>query len=155
MKRTGAFTKSLAIVGTVLVWIPLVAPLVFTRWAALGTSHFNFDWLMPAELLPAAVVGGALLAWAAMRARSRRALVAWGLAIVVVSLAGSQVIAVVTGLASGAVEPTGLPVMLVMGMLAIYAAAVAELGVSGILLIRDTFARAEVAPPETGAPPEA
>lgn len=146
MKRTGALTRTLAIIGTVLAWAPLIAPLVLTRWGALGTAEFNFDWLMPAELLPAAVVGGALLAWAALRVRARRALVAWGLAIVVVSLVGSQVVAVMTGLASGATEPTGLPVVLVGGMLAIYAAAVAELGVAGILLVRDAFAREDATP---------
>jgi len=139
MKRTGAVTKVLAIAGTVLLWVPLVAPVVFTRWAALGSGHFNFDWLIPAELFPAVILGGGLLLWAALRAHARRALVAWGWGVAVGALVLSQVFAMVTGLASGAAEPTGLPMALVIGGIAIYVAATIELAISGILVISDLF----------------
>ncbi len=59
-----------------------------------------FDYLMPSELFPLA--GGLLLLWAALRARTGVGRVAWSLGIAVGALAGSQVLAVVTGLASGA-----------------------------------------------------
>ncbi len=36
---------------------------------------FRFDYLMPAELFPATLVGGGLLIWAALRAHSRRRLI--------------------------------------------------------------------------------
>jgi len=46
---------------------------------------------------------------------------------------------VVTGLASGATEPTGLAVLAVMASLVVYTLLVVELGVVGVLLIRDVF----------------
>ncbi|MCX5971526.1 MAG: hypothetical protein NTV14_08525 [Coprothermobacterota bacterium] len=66
----------------------------------------RLDYLMPAELFPAALVGGGLFILAALRARSRRVLIAW-VGVAVVFLVGSQVLAVATGLASGQTEPTG------------------------------------------------
>ena len=35
---------------------------------------FRFDYLMPVELFPAALIGGGLLVWVSLRARSRRGL---------------------------------------------------------------------------------
>lgn len=97
----------------------------------------RFDWLMPAELFVVALVGGGALLWAAIRARSRRALIGWSLGIAVVSLVGSQALAVVTGLASGATEPAGWPWALVVALLALYSLALVAMGVGGVLLIRD------------------
>ena len=50
-----------------------------------------------------------------------------------------QVIASVTGLASGETEPVGWPRALVLAALAIYALAVAAMGVGGLSLLRDLF----------------
>jgi hypothetical protein len=54
-------------------------------------------------------------------------------------LVAGQVLAVVTGLASGATEPTGPAVLAVMASLVVYTLLVVELGVVGVLLIRDVF----------------
>ncbi len=64
---------------------------------------------MPAELFPAAVAGGALLWWAALRARARQRAIGWGLAAMIGLLFGGQAVAVMTGLASGETEPAGWP----------------------------------------------
>jgi len=60
---------------------------------------------MPAELFPAALVGGGSLLWAALRVRLCRRLIGWGLGVAIGLLVGGQVLAVVTGLASGETEP--------------------------------------------------
>ena len=139
MVKKDNFTKVLAIVGTVLVWIPILAPVVFSVISLLGDGIFRFDYLMPAELFPVALVGGGLLLWAAFRARSRRGLIAWGLVIAVGFLAGGQALAEVTGLASGEIEPAGWPLALVLGALGIFALALVVMGVGGALLARDLF----------------
>ena len=139
MDRKGAFTRVLAVAGTVLVWFPILATVVISVVGSSRDRVFRFDYLMPAELFPAALVGGGLLLWAALRARSRRGLVACGLALAVGALVGGQALAVVTGLASGETGPTGLWWALVVASLVIYSLALVEIGIAGVLLARDLF----------------
>lgn len=141
MERKDVLTKILAIVGTVLVWFPILAPILLSVVGLITSRVFHLDYLMPAELFPAAWVGGGVLLWAAIRARSRRALIGWGLGIAVVSLVGGQALAVVTGLASGRTEPTGWRWALVVASLGVYSVALVTIGVGGVLLIRDLFRR--------------
>ena len=70
-EKRGIFTKILAVAGTVLVWIPLLAPVFFSVMFLIRTGMFRMDYLMPAELFLFALVGGVLLIWAALRARAR------------------------------------------------------------------------------------
>jgi hypothetical protein len=53
----------------------------------------------------------------------------------------SQVIAVVSGLASGAIEPTGLPWLAVICLLFTYDISVIGLGISGVLLLTNLFSK--------------
>lgn len=139
MEKRRVLTRVLAVVGTVLVWFPLLATVTTSVVGSVGDRVFRFDYLMPAELFPAAFVGGGLLMWAAMRARSRRGLIGWGLGVAVGLLVGGQALAVVTGLASGETEPVGWLWALVIALIAIYALALVEIGVAGVLLLRDLF----------------
>ena len=129
MEKKAVLSKILAIVGTVLVWIPILAPVVF-GFVSLGMDGiYRFDYLMPAELGILAFGGGVLLLWAAIRARSRQGITAWGLGIA----AGS--IAVL--MAFGDVEPGSLKWALVVGLLSAYSLAIVVMGVGGILLWKD------------------
>jgi len=139
MDKRGTLTKILAVAGTVLVWIPVLAPVFFSIIALTSGRGFRFDYLMPAELFPLAFVGSLLLVWASLRARSRRKLILWSLAAGLASLVLGQVIASVTGLASGAIEPNGWQWALVLSMLAAYCLALVSVGVGGILLLVDLF----------------
>lgn len=137
-------TKILASVGTMLVWLPILAPLLLGLASYFGEGVFRFDYLMPAELFPLLLVGSGLLVWAAWRARSRIALLGWALAIAVVTLIGSQALAVVTGLASGETAVGGWQWALVMTVYAIFLGAAVVIGVGGVLLLRDVFRPAQV-----------
>ena len=148
MRGRDVLAKVLAISGTVLVWLPVIAPLVFTRWSDIGTERFNLDWLLPAELAPAMLLGGGLLLVSALLMRTRRALVAWGLGVAIGSIVLGAVLATVTGLASGRTEPSGLLWVALIGPIVVLVAATVELGVAGILLVKDLFARRE----PTGTP---
>lgn len=140
MENKGLSTKILAIGGTVLVWFPVLAPILL---AAVGFARMgmfrNFDYLMPAELFPVAVLGGLMLLWAAIRARSRRGLIGWSLGAAFVLPVIGQVVASVTGLASGAREPVGWQWALVLASLVAYSLALVITGVGGVMLLYDLF----------------
>lgn len=139
MENKGTFTKILAIAGTVLVWFPLLAPVLISLIFLVQEGEFRLDYLMPAELFPFALTGGLLLLWAAIRARARLKLIGWSLGIAVGMLVGSQALAVATGLASGETEATGWQWALVLGSLFAYILALVEVGVGGVLLLKNLY----------------
>jgi hypothetical protein len=132
-------TKIMALVGTVLVWFPILAPFLLSVTALLQGRVFRFDYLMPAELFPMTLVGGGALLWAALRAHSHRKLIGWSLGLALVLLVGGQALAVVSGLASGATRPTGVWWALVLASLAGSSLAAVGLGLGGVWLLRDLF----------------
>jgi hypothetical protein len=144
MRKRDVLAKILAVVGTVLVWLPILAPILFSGVALVRSHMFRFDYLMPAELFPTVLVGGGLLLWAALRARSRRGWIGWGLGIAAGCLVGGQVLAVATGLASGEREPSGVWFAVVLASIAVYSLAVVAIGVGGVLLLRDLFQRSRL-----------
>jgi len=139
MDKQSVLTRILAVAGTLLVWLPILAPVLFSLGLMLRAHMFRFDYLMPAELFLFVLAGGGLLLWASLRAGSRRALIAWGLGLAVALLIGGQALAVATGLASGEAEPAGFSWALVVGSLAGYSLAVIAMGIGGVLLLRDLF----------------
>jgi hypothetical protein len=94
---------------------------------------------MPAELGLFAFGGGILLLVAAIRMHSHIKLIGWGLGIAFVMVVGGQALAVITGLADGSTEPVGWRWVLVLGSLILYTLAIVEVGIGGILLLRDLF----------------
>ena len=139
MEKKDVLTKILAVFGTVLMWLPVLAPIILGVGSLIFAGIFRFDYLMPAEMFPSAVLGGAMLLWAALRTHSHRKLIGWGLVTAVVMLFGGQAIAVVTGLASGKTEPTPMLMALALTPIMIYALALAVVGVGGVQLSRDLF----------------
>ena len=139
MENKGAFTKGLAITGTVLIWLPILAPIVFSLIRFIQRRVFQFDYLMPAELGLFAFGGGILLLVAAIRTHSHMKLIGWGLGIALVMILGGQALAVVTGLADGSTEIGGWQWVLVLGSLILYTLAIVDVGIGGILLLRDLF----------------
>lgn len=137
MGKPNPLTNILAGVGTALVWLPVLAPVVLAVAATLATGRFLFDYLMPAELFPSFLVGGGLLLWAAWRVRARRRLIAGAFALALAALAGTVGVAELTGLASGRTPPTGWEWRLALSLLAVYGLAMVAVGVGGALLLRD------------------
>ncbi|MBI5822597.1 MAG: hypothetical protein HZB18_01105 [Chloroflexi bacterium] len=131
MEKKNTLSKILSIVGTALVWIPILAPVIFGFVSLVMDGIYRFDYLMPAELGILVFVGGALLLWGAIRAKSRQGIIAWGLGIA----AGS--ISILN--AFGDVEPGSLKWAIVVGLLIAYSLAIVVMGVGGVLLWRDLF----------------
>jgi hypothetical protein len=137
MEKKDTLARVLAVIGTVLVWFPILSPVVVSVIGFMVERMFLFDYLMPAELFPVALMGGGLLMWAALRAHSRRGIIGWSLGAAAGLLVGGQALAVATGLASGATEPTGWQWALVLGSLVVYSLALVVIGIGGLLLLRD------------------
>lgn len=135
-------TKTLATFGAILVWFPLVATVVSMGRDEVG--NVRIDWLMPAELFPVAMVGAGLLLWAALRAHARRGLVAWGIGVMLAAIVAGMALTMLSGLASGAVQPENAPLArgAALAMIGLYAAAMLEIGVAGVLLVSDLFGTA-------------
>ncbi len=139
MNKTGFLTKTVAVAGVLLIWFPIVATVSTSVMGSTRDGTFRFDLLLPAELFPFALIGGALLFFAAMRARFRQRLIGWGLAVMVAMLFGGQALAVATGLASGESEPAGWPWILVVASLVAYTLALLAVAWAGVSLLRRLF----------------
>jgi hypothetical protein len=139
MGKRDLLAKALAWLGTAMVWLPIVAPILFSLLAVGRSGQWRFDYLMPAELFPVAFIGGVLLLGAAVRTRLfvRPILGAFGAALGL--LVGGQIIASLSGLASGRIAPAGIWWVLVLATLAGFVLCLIGLGVLGALLVRDTM----------------
>ena len=136
--KKNTLTKILSIIGTLLVALPLLVPLIFSVIFFGRSGQFHFDYLMPAELFPLVLVGGGLLLWAAIRAHSQVKLIGWSFGLAIFLLFASQALAVATGLASGEIENTSPWMAVVMGGITGYTLMVFLLAIGGFLLIRNT-----------------
>jgi hypothetical protein len=139
MDKKNVFSKILAITGTILVWFPVLAAVVFSIAHLVRSGQFRFDFLIPAEIFYVILFGAALLIWAAVRAKAYRAWIIWSLVAMVVCLVGSQGLAVVTGLASGEQEPEGIWWILVLSIMGLVIVGEIIEGIGGILLTRKLF----------------
>jgi len=139
MEKKALAIRILAIVGTVFVWVPLLAPFLLSTILFIQSRRFLFDFLMPAELFPVIAVGWVLLILAALISHSRWQLIGWGFIVGVILLVGGQALAVVTGLADDRIEARGVWFVLVSGMIVGFAVAIVAVGVGGILLLRTLF----------------
>lgn len=111
---------ALSIAGTILVGIPLLAPLILGFVSLLASGRFRVDFLMPAEILPVSLLGGLLLLWYSLAMRRYRKFVIAGLAGMLLFLGGSQLLAILTGLADGSREASGWPLILVLSVYSLF-----------------------------------
>lgn len=134
-------TKTLAVVGTILITIPVLAPIVFSIVRFVSMGRFQFDYLMPAELGLAVLIGAGLLLWAAIRSKAYLKWIAWSLGAAIFLVFGSQALAGITGIASGRTEPAGWQYGVVVGGIIGYDLCVIALSIGGIVLCRHLFRR--------------
>ena len=139
MPKKGKLTQVLAVLGSIFAWLPLLAPLFFSLGRLLRGGSFLVDYLMPAELFPAALLGGGLLLWAAIRAHAYRGWIGWSLLASILLLVGSQALAVATGIASGRTPLSSPWFYAVVAGLILFTLALAITAVSGVRLARDLF----------------
>jgi hypothetical protein len=139
MNKMDWFTKTLALVGTIFVTLPVLAPIILSIIQLISSGNFLFDFLMPAELGWPAIFGAGLLIWASIRSRFHLKRIIWCTGIAIILVFGSQWLAVITGLASGRIDTTGWQYIMVVCSMIGYDLAVIGLAVSGGLLCRHLF----------------
>jgi signal transduction histidine kinase len=141
MNKKITTARVLAWIGTPLVWFPILATLVTGITISTRSQIFHFDYLLPAELFPLAGVGGLMLFISALLAKVQRKWIIWSFAVMILALVASQVLAIVSGIASGIAEPVGIWWILVLVLLAVYTLAMIALGVGGIRLLKSVYSR--------------
>lgn len=107
LENKGIFTKTLALMGNILIWGPILFLIFISIVGTISDQTLRFDYLMLAELFPLILFGNILLLWVAIRMRWKIKIMSWGLLLLIIFLFSSQIIAITTGLASGKTEPAG------------------------------------------------
>lgn len=131
--------KVLAIIGTILVWIPILAPIIFTILLLIKEGIFRFDFLMPMELFFLTVIGGILLIISTFISKSYKKFIIINFVILIAIFFSSQLIANLTGLASGETEPTGFWFIFLIVYIFLFIFINILLGIDGILFTRKIF----------------
>lgn len=123
-----------SVIGTILLWIPIVLTIVTSLAGSIFAGKLLMDYLMPAELFFLVLAGWILLIiGSVLSGRWKIPVVVTGV-VALVLLFGAQMIAVVSGLASGVIPAEGMIWYLVLGMLILYDLLVIVLGILGIRL---------------------
>jgi hypothetical protein len=141
MKINPGIQKAVVIIGTCLLWLPVVAPVVFGFVMLARRGQLLIDYLMPGELFPVILIAGALLSWIAWLMKKYFKWIAGSLIAAVILLILTQWVAVITGVASGTTGLNGWQFVLVISIYVGFIAAVFSCGIGGILLWKEIFTR--------------
>ncbi len=139
MSKRETLIKVLALAGTLFAWLPLLAPVFFSLVRLIQRGRLLFDYLMPAELFLLGLLGGGALFWSALQVRRYHRAIAWSMFAQLFACFASQGVAVITGLASGATEPSGPAWLAVNALLVLFILANLATAVFGLLLLRSLF----------------
>jgi hypothetical protein len=139
MKNKGLFTRVLAIAGTALVWIPVLATFIAGITASISRGKPTLDYLMPGELFLFALAGSVLLLWAAGWSHIFLKQIAVSFIALPVFLIACQTIAVTSGIASGARPAGGFAFAVMIAFFVLYVAALFYLCFMGIMFLRKLY----------------
>lgn len=123
-----------SVIGTVLLWIPIALTIVTSIAGSIFAGKLLMDYLMPAELFFLVLAGWILLIIGSVLSGKWKIPVVITGVVALVLLFGAQILAVVSGLASGDIPAEGMIWYLVLGMLVLYDLLVIVLGIIGIRL---------------------
>lgn len=153
MAHNDVFARSLAVVGTTLVTLPLLAPLALGLSFAGRFGGVRIDYLMPFEVYPVTVVGTVLLVAGSLRLHARRRAIGVTIAAMLGTLVLMGVSAQVTGIANSPEQLDTWRYVLTAGFGAASLAAQVVLASLGGLMLRDAYRdRRPDAPTVTHAP---
>lgn len=139
MKKNILAAKITAIAGSVLLLLPIVFMLGTSVLGSIMRGSFLMDFLLPAELGLVVLFGALLLLAGAILARRQIVVVAVTFGLMIFTLVGSQLLAVVSGLANGDMEPAGPLFLTVIGAMILYDIFTLLLGIIGMRLSISLF----------------
>jgi hypothetical protein len=139
MGKQDALAKTLAIIGTVLVALPLIAPFGLGLLMIGRLGGFRLDYLMPFEIYPVTLFGMVLLVWASFRARLRKRAVGTAIGGMLGGLALGSWAAQATGIADSVQRLQAWKYFLTGGLIGVSLLAQIALLVVGFMLVRDLF----------------
>jgi hypothetical protein len=139
MGKHAILAKILAILGTVLVALPLVVPFAFSLRSIGQPGGYQVDYLMPFEVYPVTLVGVALLVWASIRAQARRKAVGIAIGGMLGGFILCAISAQATGIAQSVEQLETWRYVLTAALGGLSLLAQAGLIVVGCLLVRDLF----------------
>ena len=141
-KRKQTLSRIFALVGTLLLWAPILFMLVTAIVGSIVGKALLFDYLMLAELFPIVALGLVLLVLTSLLCKTFRKWFGWGSVAALAALTAGQIFASVSGLASGALAENGAAFAVVIVSIVFYNIIVVALAILGILLIRRLFQKA-------------
>jgi len=134
-KPSQMFMKNIIYIGSVIVWMPIFLTLFTSLIGSLNLKYFIIDYLMPAELFPAALIGSIIISYVSAVSKLYLKSSVINFIILILSFFGINFAAVITGLASGDYPPEGYRFVIVIFLLIIYILSVISEGVLSILII--------------------
>jgi len=134
MKKNSVLAKLFALIGTLLTAGPILFMIATGIVGSIMRKQLLMDYLIPAELFIAVLSGALLLLIAALIKHTCVKSIAWGFGITVAAFVATMLYTMLSGLASGDIEPNGMAFVFALVGIIAYDLAVAELGVAGIVL---------------------
>jgi len=138
-RQKSALTKIFAIAGALMLWAPILFMFLTAIIGSIAGKALLFDYLMLAELFPIVALGLVLLVLTTLLTKTFRKWFGWGSVAALVALTAGQVLAVTSGLASGALAESGGIFITVIASIVIYNVLVVALAILAILLLRRIF----------------
>ena len=136
MKNKSLISKIIAITGTILVWIPIIAPVLLTIIFLIIKGRLAFDFLMPMELIFLVIIGAILLIISSIIMKFKWKIIGISLGTIISIFILGQFIAEITGIASGETEMTSTLYFIMITFVIIYIISLIILGISGIKLVK-------------------
>lgn len=140
-KLKSTLTKIFALGGTILLWGPILFMFLTSIVGSIMSREFLFDYLMLAEVFFIVAPGLALLILASIFARTFVKWFAWGTGAILATLAGGQLLAVASGIASGAHAPSGFAFAVIIAAIVDFNLLIIALAVLGIVLVWRVFSK--------------
>ena len=144
-KQKSALTKIFAVSGVVLLGGPILFMLITAAAVGIESGLFRFDFLMLAELFPVVALGLVMLILASLLSKTLAKWFCWGAGAALAALAGGQILARTSGLASGVAPRSRFAFGVVIASIVVYDVIIVALFVLGIVLVRRLFSKKDEA----------
>ena len=148
-RQKSALTKIFAIAGAVLLWAPILFMFLTAIVGSIARKALMMDYFLLAEVFPVVALGLVLLVLATVLSRTLRNSIGWVSAASLLALVATNVVAAATGLASGAIEAEGPPLIAATICIALFDLLILAVAILAILLVKRIFRKNQETAPES------